>query len=294
MDYRRPGSHFALAKAVLALSGFAPDAGAWPRGARTLRGMLHRFGGGIELTTLAAIPSGSGLGTSSIMGAVLVSVVGRMVGRPLSPRELFHSVLKLEQELTTGGGWQDQIGGAVEGVKLIETGKGLVPDPRIRFVPGDLLDPAANGGQTLLYYTGLRRLAKSILREVVGRYLDRDRGAMGTLRRLHAFPPLMAETMGMRDIRGFGELIDLAWRLNVEIDPDHTTPVIEELRARIRRHVVGAKLLGAGGGGFLLMVCKSPEDARAVKRMLERNPPNDRARFFDYSISRTGLAVTVC
>jgi len=80
----------------------------------------------------------------------------------------------------------------------------------------------------------------------------------------------------------------------VDLDPDHTTPVIEGLRERIRPHLWGAKLLGAGGGGFLLMVCKSPEDAAAVRRMLEKRPPNDKARFFDYAISREGLVVTVC
>jgi fucokinase len=294
LDYREPASQFALAKAALVLAGFSPEAAKWPRGVNSLGEMLRFFGGGIELTTLAAIPSGSGLGTSSIMGAVLVSIISRIVGRPLESRELFHAVLKLEQEMTTGGGWQDQIGGAVEGVKMIRTERGLIPDPRIHFVPSDLLDPAANGGRTLLYYTGLRRLAKNILHEVVGRYLDRDRGAMETLRRLHAFPPLMAEAMAMRDMGRFGELIDFAWRLNVDLDADHTTPEIEVLRARIEPHAQGAKLLGAGGGGFLLIACKSPEEAALVKKMLEKKPPNEMARFFDYSISREGLVVTVC
>lgn len=294
MDYRKPGSQFALAKAALALSGFSPAAAAWPAGVKTLGGMLGHFGGGIELTTLAAIPSGSGLGTSSIMGAVLMSVIGRLTGQSMAQRELFHTVLKLEQELTTGGGWQDQVGGAVEGLKLITTEKGLVPDPTIRFIPADLLDPSLNGGRTLLYYTGLRRLAKSILHEVVGRYLDRDRAAMETLRRLHAFPPLMADAMSRRDIGRFGELIDVAWKLNVALDPDHTTPVVEDLQARIKPYVFGAKLLGAGGGGFLLMVCKSPEDAGIVREMLRKCPPNDKARFFDYSVSKSGLVITVC
>ncbi len=295
LDYGEPASQFGLAKAALALAGFAPEASAWPTGTgRSLERMLRHFGGGIELTTLAAIPSGSGLGTSSIMGAVLMSIIARVVGRPLGQRELFHAVLKLEQELTTGGGWQDQIGGAVEGVKMITAERGLVPDPRIHFVPADLLDPAANGGRTLLYYTGLRRLAKNILHEVVGRYLDRDRRAMETLRRLHAFPPVMAEAMAMRDMERFGRLIDVAWRLNVDLDPDHTTPEIEAMRTRIAKHVIGAKLLGAGGGGFLLMVCATAADAAAVRRTLEREPPNPRARFFDYSISKTGLVVTVC
>ena len=294
LDYRKPGSQFSLAKASLALSGFAPEAAAWPARVRTLDDMLRYFGGGIELTTLAAIPSGSGLGTSSIMGAVLVSIIGRVIGRPLAARELFHTVLKLEQELTTGGGWQDQIGGAIGGVKLIAAEKGLIPNPKIHFVPADMLDPTANGGRTLLYYTGLRRLAKDILHKVVGRYLDRDIRAMETLRKLHAFPPLMAEAMGMSDVERFGELIDVAWKLNVDLDPDHTTPAIEELRARVRPHILGAKLLGAGGGGFLLMMCKSAEDAKAVRRLLEKKPPNDNARFFEYSISRVGLVVTVC
>jgi fucokinase len=294
LNYRNPRSQFALAKAALALAGFTPEATCWPTGVRTLDQMLRYFGGGIEITTLAAIPSGSGLGTSSIMGAVLMSVIGRIIGRQMAPQGLFHAVLMLEQELTTGGGWQDQIGGVVEGVKMITAEKGLVPNPQIRFIPADLLDPSANGGRTLLYYTGLRRLAKDILREVVGRYLDRDRSTMATLRRLHAFPPLMAEAMAMKDAERFGELIEIAWKLNVELDSDHTTPAVEDLRARIRPHVLGAKLLGAGGGGFMLMVCKSPEDAARLRLMMERKPLNEKARFFEYSISREGLIVTVC
>lgn len=293
-DDKDPASPFALAKAALALSGFSPRPAAGTAGSGTLEAVLRRFGGGIELTTLAAIPSGSGLGTSSIMGAVLMSVLGRMTGRPLERRDLFHAVLKLEQAMTTGGGWQDQVGGAVEGVKMIGTEPGLVPDPRVQFLPADLLDPAANGGRTLLYYTGMRRLAKNILQGVVGRYLDRDRRAMDTLGRLRAFPPLMAETMGRRDMPGFGRLLDLAWRLNVDLDPDHATPAIEELRARIGPRVLGSKLLGAGGGGFLLIACPSAADAAAVRRMLDSDPPNDKARFFEFAISRAGLIVTVC
>lgn len=294
LDFQEPQSQFGLAKAALVLSGFSPETASWPAGVHTLCRMLVHFGGGIELTTLAAIPSGSGLGTSSIMGAVLLSAIHRLLGRTLSRRELFHEVLKLEQKLTTGGGWQDQIGGVVDGVKMITTSPGLVPDPRIEYVPPDVLDPRINKGRTLLYYTGIRRLAKNILREVVGRYLNRDRQSMEILRRLHAFPPRMVECMAQKDLPAFGGMIDLAWRLNKALDPDSTNETIDGLLETARPHIFGAKLLGAGGGGFLLFVCRSQKDAGTLKSILTKNPPNELARFFDFDISTEGLVVSVC
>ena len=292
LDYHKAVGGFALAKAALVLSGLDPRLGLWGPDA-TLTDMLQGFGGGIELTTLAAIPKGSGLGTSSIVGAVILAVARRLMGRTLTPQELFHGVLRLEQALTTGGGWQDQIGGGVDGVKLIATAPGLVPDATFNYVPADVLDPQA-GGATLLYYTGITRLAKNILQQVVGRYLNRNRATMATLGRIRALAPAAAEVMARKDPEAFGEMIDAAWRLNKELDPGSSNAAVEDLLVRIRPHVWGAKLLGAGGGGFLLMVCKSPRDAAAVRRDLQSLPPNSRARFFDFEISTEGLVVTVC
>jgi len=292
MNFKSPTSEFALAKAALALSGFSADAPFWPKKI-TLEKMLESFGGGIELTTLAAIPKGSGLGTSSIMGAVILSVLERMLGRKFGRQELFHRVMRLEQALTTGGGWQDQIGGAVDGVKSAAAKPGLAPEARIHFVPADVLDPPSNNGLTLLYYTGVTRLAKNILQQVVGRYLDCDRAAMSTLRKIQNLPSEVVKAMSSKDLPRFGKLIDKAWRLNKELDPNSSNKAIEELLHRIRPHIYGAKLLGAGGGGFLLMIARSKNDANRINEMLIKNPPNDRARFFDFNVSTDGLVVTV-
>ena len=293
MNFQAVRSEFSMAKAALALSGFSPAAADWPAGV-TLAGMLEHFGGGLELTTLAAIPKGSGLGTSSILGAVLVAVVQRIVGADLDRRTLFHAVLKLEQMLTTGGGWQDQIGGAVDGVKVIAAGPGMVPEPSIHYVPADVLDPRKNGGVSLLYYTGITRLAKNILHQVVGRYLDRNRAAMAAQRAIHALPPHVARAMARKDLPAFGRLVDVAWRQNTCLDPGSTTPQVDAILDRLGPHIHGAKLVGAGGGGFMLIICKTPDDAAAVRQMLQADPPNDRARFFDFDISTRGLVVTTC
>jgi fucokinase len=292
LDYRKATSSFALAKAALALSCLQSRTDVEARGA-SLKKTLERFGGGIELTTLAAIPKGSGLGTSSIMGAVLLAAIQRAIGRELSQRELFYSVLRLEQALTTGGGWQDQIGGAVSGVKMIITEPGFVPDARIHYVLPDILDPKTNGGQSLLYYTGVTRLAKNILHQVVARYLNRHRATMATLRQIRIVAGEAADALIRKDIAAFGHVIDVAWRLNKQLDPSSSNNEIESLFERVRPFVYGTKLLGAGGGGFMLMICKSTRDARSVREMLEEQPPNKRARFFEFDVSHEGLTVTV-
>jgi galactokinase/mevalonate kinase-like predicted kinase len=293
LDYRRPEDRFALAKAALAISGFSPQAAAWD-GDVTLRAMLGHFGGGIELTTLVGIPKGSGLGTSSILGAVILAVVHRMMGRSPGQRELFHDVLRLEQALTTGGGWQDQIGGGVGGTKITSTRPGLIPDARIHYVPSDLIDPRANGGTTLLYYTGLTRLAKNILQEIVGKYFDRHRAIMATLAEEHLVAHAIADAMGRKDAAAFGYYVNAAWELQKRLCGTVTNDEIERLLARVRPHVHGMRISGAGSGGFLLMIAKSAADAARVREMLEREPLNERSRFFDFEVNHTGLEVTTC
>jgi galactokinase/mevalonate kinase-like predicted kinase len=293
LDYRNPRDIFGLVKAALAISGFSSEMADWPANV-TLRQMLEEFGGGIELTTLTGIPTGSGLGTSSIVGTVLVGVINRMLGRPLSQRELFHNVLRLEQALTTGGGWQDQIGGGVGGSKLTTTLAGLFPDPNIHYVPDDVIDSRLNGGSTLLYYTGITRLAKNILRQIVGDYLDRNRATMSCLAQEHQVSRNIMEAMSRKDPEAFGRHVDEAWRLQKELCSEVTNPSIERLLAMIRPHIHGARILGAGSGGFMLMICKSPGDAAEIREKLLREPLNERSRFFDFSVNDKGLEVTTC
>ena len=112
----------------------------------------------------------------------------------------------------------------------------------------------------------MTRLAKNILQEVVGKWLDRDREAVETLQQIRGLAVEMTEAVARKDLAEFGRLIDVAWRLNKRLDPNSTTAEIEALLETIRPHLFGAKLLGAGGGGFLLMVCRSAADAQRDPR----------------------------
>ncbi|MGA2325464.1 MAG: L-fucokinase [Bryobacteraceae bacterium] len=293
LDFRCPGDRFALSKAALAISGFSPQVADWPAGI-PLRGMLEEFGGGIELTCLVGIPKGSGLGTSSILGAVIMAVIRRLLGREQNQREIFHEVLRLEQALTTGGGWQDQAGGIYPGAKITSTRPGIFPDPLVHYIPADLLDPKSNGGSTLLYYTGMTRLAKDILAQVVASFLNRDRRVMRALAEEHLVAHSVADAMARKDAAVFGHYVDAAWELQKRLCADVTNEAIESLLARMRPFVHGMRISGAGSGGFLLMICKSPRHAAEAREELEREPLNERARFFDYEINHAGLEVTTC
>ena len=293
MDFQDPDSHFALVKAAIALIGFAPDQERW-RGRPSLRRMLEQAGGGIEITTLCAIPKGSGLGTSSILGATILGALLRAFGREPEPSELFQLVLSLEQMLTTGGGWQDQVGGVLPSAKLAISPPGITPDPRPSYIAPELICPQRNGGVTLLYYTGITRLAKNILQQVVGRVLDRDRGALHTLSAIRTCADDMRSALSQKDPVRFGTLINEAWRLNKDLDPGSSNDEIEGILTLIAPHISGAKLAGAGGGGFLYIVCPDAESAAKARRELERHPPNERARFFDFAVSGSGLEVTTC
>jgi fucokinase len=287
LDYTQRFDAFSLGKAAVVLS----TAGATK--SPSFDEVIELLGGGIEITTHSRVPSGSGLGASSIVGATLVAALHRLMGREIAPRTLYFHVLQLEQMLTTGGGWQDQIGGVVGGVKFIETVPDLVPDPRIRPVSHEVLDPSTNGGCTLLYYTGLTRLAKNILQQVVGRYLDRDRAAMAALAEIRSLPPILEKAMNDRDMELFGRCIGAGWELKKRLDPGSTTPEIEMLFRRVKPHTFGATLLGAGGGGFMLCVCRSPRDAERVRDELTSKPPNASARFYDFAVNLEGMKMSL-
>ncbi|MBD3385494.1 hypothetical protein GF407_11285, partial [candidate division KSB1 bacterium] len=287
LTYTDPSDWTSLVKSAFFASGvISPDY----RGDLTT--LLKHFGGGIDLTLFSALPSGSGLGTSSILGAGIISCLSTLFGIQLSTEELFVRTSITEQLMTTGGGWQDQIGGVVGGVKLIRTRPGFAQMPRLSWTSLSFADHNSED-RFLLYYTGYRRMAKNILRHIVGDFLDRDPEALQTVEALKQLSVDMKRHLDNRDIDAFGKSIAQAWTLNKILDVESTTDEINAILQQIDDYMLGAKLLGAGGGGFLFIVAKDQGAKRRIIDHLQQNPPNDRARFFDFQIDSGGLFTSV-
>jgi galactokinase/mevalonate kinase-like predicted kinase len=291
-NFRDARSGFSLPKAALMLAGFHPDFAAG-KTFRSLRRQLEAFGGGLEISLLSAVPKGSGLGTSSILGATLLGALNRACSLGWDEVDLYQRVLGVEQLLTTGGGWQDQAGALFRGVKLIQTLPGLAQTPTVRYVSEHLLGVNYANRTLLLYYTGVTRLAKGILKEIVhDMFLGRS-STLRTLALIRANADHLHRAMQESDQAALVRCIARSWDLNRRLDPGTSTPQIEEIIAKAGDDLAACKLLGAGGGGYMLMCAKSAEGSRRIRERLEGRPPNKRARFIDFAVSDRAVEVTV-
>lgn len=293
-DHRNPGDPFALAKAALCLAGFHPAAvDADLHSAHgTLRAQLEEFGGGLEVSLLAAAPKGSGLGTSSILAGTLLGALSDACGLQWDRSELVPLSMAVEQMLGTCGGWQDQVGGIYRGIKMSQTGPGTAQDLSLRWAPDRDLAEAARNGTALLYYTGITRRASGILHEIVrGMFLN----SAPHLAALADIRDNAAETFEAL-LRGRWEdlcsCVRKSWNLNCRLDRGTDPPEVRAVFEDFRDLLAGGKLLGAGGGGYALLLAKDPEAGSLIKHRLAARAAQPGSRFVDFSISHSGLQIT--
>ena len=285
MDFTHVGSPFSIPKAALVLAGFGTSLS-------PLKSQLESFGSGIELTLLSAIPAGSGLGTSSILAATVLGALNDFCGLGWDKNEIGHRTLMLEQMLTTGGGWQDQFGGVLGGVKLLQTGRGFEQNPSVRWLPNDLWTLPEYRPCHLLYYTGITRTAKQILSEIVRRMFLNDNAELRLLREMKEHTMEMYEAIQQNDFQRMGLLMRKTWLQNQNLDSGTNPLAVAALTAFIDDLCLGYKLPGAGGGGYLYMIAKDPEAAARIKQILSDHRQNRNARFVDLSLSTTGLQIS--
>lgn len=290
LDYQQVGSPFSIPKAALVLAGFGPSS--FNIRSSSLKDQLEAFGCGIELTLLSAIPAGSGLGTSSVLAATVLGALNDFCGLAWDKNEIGYRTLVLEQLLTTGGGWQDQYGGILQGVKLLQTERGFEQNPTVRWLPNDLFTQPEYQQCHLLYYTGITRTAKKILAEIVRRMFLNQGDELRLLREMKQHAMDMYEAIQRADFQQMGMLVRKTWQQNQLIDSGTNPPEVEAITRRIDDFCLGYKLGGAGGGGYLYMVAKDPEAAARIKQTLLQNRPNANARFVEMTLSTKGLQVS--
>ena len=277
-----------LAENALLLTGAAP---ADPKA--SLRRWLDAIGGGISLTLFSAVPKGSGLGTSSILGAATIHALDRVFGRERTHGDLFAATSALEQMLGSRGGWQDQVGGVVGGFKIARTAPG--PEQRPSVEPIAVPDACVRelAARSLLYFTGERRMAKNILENVVWNYLTLDGNAAVSAHLLRENAERMRGALSTGDVEAVLAELDFYRTRKRDIDPGSCPPAFEELASRWSRELSSWCFAGAGGGGFMLLVARDADSAQHLARTIEREKPHSRARSFALEVDAGGLRCAV-
>jgi len=232
------------------------------------------------------------LGTSSILASTVLGAISDFCGLAWDKNEVGQRTLVLEQLLTTGGGWQDQFGGVLHGAKLLQTNAGFDQCPSVKWLPQQLYTKPEYAACHLLYYTGITRTAKQILAEIVRGMFLNSTEHLELLAEMKEHALDLYDAILREDFDRMGRLIAKTWKQNQRLDSGTNPPEVQKICEMVKDYCLGYKLPGAGGGGFLYMVAKSPEAALKIRNILTSNPPNERARFVDMKLSDSGLQVS--
>lgn len=219
---------------------------------------------GVEITTLADIPSeGSGLGSSSAVTVGLLHALFAYQGRQVPAKELAERACEIEIERCGKPiGKQDQYIAAFGGIRDLRFGPGE------EVVADELVLPAeqrrALQRQIMLFYTGITRSASTILAEQTA-HIATTSPQLHLLRDLAGFA---VDRLRGDDVDAIGPAMRESWEAKRKLASGVSTSQIDDMVSRaLDAGASGAKLTGAGGGGFLLVICPVERQA-AVRRSL--------------------------
>jgi galactokinase/mevalonate kinase-like predicted kinase len=249
--------------------------------------------GGIEIALSSGLPKGSGMGTSSILGACTVAALDNIAGRKFDVHRVMDLTLRLEQEMNTGGGWEDQMGALVPGVKILRTKAGKRQRPEWDVVCDVKPFAALLKERGLLYFTGEKRMARNVLRGVISNYkADGDEGKERVAALRDGAERCFA-AIKSGDWERFSACVNEYWMLKKAMDPGSTNERIEYIIARMSPWTSAVTIAGAGGGGFMFILAKSSEAKRKIVASLNRRPPVKWAKFYDFDVDEKGLTFHV-
>ena len=239
---------------------------------------------GLEIHHDGDLPARSGLGSSSSFTVGLVNALRALEGRYTSKEDLARNAIDIEQKLIGENvGSQDQISAAFGGFNRIEFRQNhsfqvspvILPSERVIELQGSLM----------LFFTGISRIADQVAKSTIDNFKNR-------VRELKIMGEMVDEAIGVlhsgnTHIDEFGKLLDQSWRHKRSLSDEVSTPVIDQIyEEALKAGATGGKIIGAGGGGFLLLFVRPELHDRVRSKLLRLIHVPFR---FEYSGSRVVL-----
>ena len=239
----------------------------------------------IRLTYEGDLPARTGLGTSSTFAVGMLNAFCALKGKMMSHRQLAEEAIHVEREiLQEHGGWQDQVAAAYGGLNRIDFHDNDFSVHPIIIHPDRKKELDEN---LLLFYTGVQRFSSEIQADTFAKPVDKTKQLLDMLALVDEAEKIL--TNKNTSLNEFGKLLDSTWKLKRGTGSKVSNGSIDELYdIAIKAGALGGKLLGAGGGGFLLFYCEK-EKQHALIHALEKlmivpfNFENDGAQVLYYA-----------
>ena len=218
----------------------------------------------IRLTYEGDLPARTGLGTSSTFAVGMLNAFCALKGKMMSKRQLAQEAIHVERDiLKEHGGWQDQVAAAYGGLNRIEFHDQDFSVRPIIISPERKKELDEN---LLLFYTGVQRFSSEIQADTFGKPVDKTSQLLDMLALVDEAEKVLTDKDA--SLNEFGKLLDTTWKLKRGTGSKISNGSIDELYdIAIKAGALGGKLLGAGGGGFLLFYC-TEDKQDSLKRAL--------------------------
>ncbi len=250
------------------------------------REALKHFGvtSGIEIVSIADIPAGTGLGSSSSYLVGLLNALHTLLQDQATPQKLAEEACRIELEvLRKPIGKQDQYMAAFGGLTTLDIDpEGNVSVKRLD-LDMDLVESLEHN--ILMFYTHEMRDATTILKKQDAAARTKDRTVVRSLREIKDIGLEISDAISRGNLRRFGELLDVHWESKKRLSEGISNPQIDAWYELAKQNgAVGGKISGAGGGGFLMLYC---EENKARLREVMRAAGLRELKFrFDFEGSK--------
>ena len=218
----------------------------------------------IRLTYEGDLPARTGLGTSSTFAVGMLNAFCALKGKMMSKRQLAKEAIHVERDiLQEHGGWQDQIAAAYGGLNRIDFHDDNFSVHPIVMLPERKHELDEN---LLLFYTGVQRFSSEIQADSFAKPVDKTKRLLDMLALVDEAEKILTDEN--TPLSDFGKLLDTTWKLKRGIGTKVSNGSIDELYdIAIKAGALGGKLLGAGGGGFLVFYCEKEKQPALVKAL---------------------------
>ena len=222
---------------------------------------------GFRLSTYVDAPAGSGLGTSSTLVVAIVGAFVEMLKLPLGDYDIAHLAYSIERDdLQLAGGKQDQYAATFGGVNFMEfyDGDKVIVNPlRIRT---EYMHELANN--LILYFTATSRESATIIKEQVKNVNEKNEKSIEAMHQLKEQSKRMKESLLKGLLNDFGEILDFGFQQKRKMAHNISNSNIEAIYdAAKNAGAKGGKIIGAGGGGFMIFYCPGNSRYQVIKAL---------------------------